>query len=73
MTFNVTAFILFPMQQMDICHLALFAVLTTCSVCAVFLAQANLDGPTHDQRGGDGFFASGESLLYPFVYFLFHF
>lgn len=40
-------------------------------VCAVFLAQTNPDGPTHDQRGGDGFVASGESLLYPFVSFLF--
>ncbi|TWW55849.1 Protein ABHD18 [Takifugu flavidus] len=29
-----------------------------------FLAQADPDGPTHDQRGGDGLFASGESLLW---------
>lgn len=55
---------------MDNCHLRLFPVLMTCSVCAVFLAQTNLDGSTHDQRGRDGFFAAGESVLYPFGAFL---
>lgn len=58
------------MEEMDICHLRLFPVLITCSVCAVFLAQENLNGSTHDQRGRDGFFAAGESILYPITSFL---
>lgn len=36
-------------------------------VCSVLLAEEDSDGPAHDQRGGDCFTSSGESILYPFV------
>lgn len=35
-------------------------------VFVVFLAPPDPDGPTHDQRGRNGFTTSGKSLLYPF-------
>lgn len=37
-------------------------------IFVVFLAPQDPDGPTHDQRGRNGFTTSGKSLLYPFKF-----
>lgn len=44
-------------------HLYLFVASV---IFVVFLAPPDPDGPTHDQRGRNGFTTSGKSLLYPF-------